>query len=225
MNIPTRSIASLLITCCAIFGTSIDAHADDAAIRSSRTDTLLEVQTKWARINYQVPVGERASAFESLARETLGWVEKEPGRAEPLIWHGIVLSSQAGAQGGLGALSLAKEARDALEKSLKIDESALQGSAHTSLATLYSKVPGFPIGFGSDKKAKVHFQKALAMNPAGIDPNFFYAEYLAEEGDEQQAIQYLQRALVAKDRPGREMADAGRRAEIQSLLTKLESKK
>lgn len=225
MNILVRSLASLLITCCTIFGASSTVKADDAAIQSSRANTLLEVQTKWARINYQVPAGERASAFETLARETLEWVESEPGRAEPLIWHGIVLSSQAGAQGGLGALSLAKEARDALEKSLKIDESALQGSAHTSLATLYSKVPGFPVGFGNDKKAKAHFQQALAMNPAGIDPNFFYAEYLAEEGDKKKAIEYLQRALLAKDRPGREMADAGRRAEIQSLLTKLESKK
>ena len=41
-------------------------------------------------------------------------MQEYPGRAEPLIWHGIILSSLAGAKGGLGALGLAKEARDQL---------------------------------------------------------------------------------------------------------------
>ncbi len=225
MNLLTRSAALLLAGACATMLVSPLAEADNTPIVSSPSDRLSEVQAEWARINYQLPAAERAQAFEALARDTRRWVEGEPQRAEPLIWHGIVLSSQAGAQGGLGALSLAKEARQTLEKSLKIDESALQGSAHTSLATLYSKVPGFPIGFGSDKKAKDHFKQALAMNPTGIDANFFYAEYLADEGDRLQAIQHLKRALAAKDRPGRELADAGRRKEIQSLLTTIQSKK
>jgi tetratricopeptide (TPR) repeat protein len=225
MNLLTRSAALLLAGACATMLVSPLAEADNTPIVSSPSDRLSEVQAEWARINYQLPAAERAQAFEALARDTRRWVEGEPQRAEPLIWHGIVLSSQAGAQGGLGALSLAKEARQTLEKSLKIDESALQGSAHTSLATLYSKVPGFPIGFGNDKKAKDHFKQALAMNPTGIDANFFYAEYLADEGDRLQAIQHLKRALAAKDRPGRELADAGRRKEIQSLLTTIQSKK
>ena len=225
MNLLTRSAALLLAGACATMLVSPLAEADNTPIVSSPSDRLSEVQAEWARINYQLPAAERAQAFEALARDTRRWVEGEPQRAEPLIWHGIVLSSQAGAQGGLGALSIAKEARETLEKSLKIDKSALQGSAHTSLATLYSKVPGFPIGFGSDKKAKDHFKQALAMNPTGIDANFFYAEYLADEGDRLQAIQHLKRALAAKDRPGRELADAGRRKEIQSLLTTIQSKK
>lgn len=125
---------------------------------------------------------------------------------------------------GLGALSLVKAARDSLENSLKLDPKALQGSAHTSLATLYSKVPGFPIGFGSDKKARQHFEQALALNPNGIDPNFFYAEFLAEEGERERAIEHLQRALAAPARSGRELADNGRRTEIQNLLTILRAK-
>lgn len=201
------------------------AHSESAPIETTEKSVLLRVQSEWARINYQLPPGERAAGFESLTRDTESWLKAEPNNAEALIWHGIVLSSHAGAQGGLGALSLVKEARTALEKSLQIDPAALQGSAHTSLATLYSKVPGFPIGFGSDKKARAHFEKALAMNPAGIDPNYFYAEYLANEGETSRALEHLRRAMAAPDRPGRAVADTGRRGEIQALLTTLRNKK
>ncbi len=199
-------------------------YADPAAIVDGQRDLLSDVQAQWAKINYELDEGQRAVAFADLSKTTESWTVQQPKNAAAFIWHGIVLSSQAGAQGGLGALSLAKAARDSLEKSLKLDPKALQGSAHTSLATLYSKVPGFPIGFGSDKKARQHFEQALALNPNGIDPNFFYAEFLAEEGEREQAIEHLQRALAAPARSGRELADNGRRTEIQNLLTTLRAK-
>ena len=86
-------------------------------------------------------------------------------RAEALIWEGIIESSYAGAKGGLGALSLCKEARGNLEAALKLDPKALDGSAYTSLGTLYYKVPGFPVGFGDDDKAGKLLQKALEAEP------------------------------------------------------------
>jgi tetratricopeptide (TPR) repeat protein len=107
---------------------------------------------------------------------------------EPLIWEGIVLSSEAGAKGGLGALSLAKEARQRLDEALKLNDKALNGSAYTSLATLYAKVPGWPVGFGDKERAEEYFKKALAINPDGIDPNFFYGEYLADRSRPAEAL-------------------------------------
>ena len=59
------------------------------------------------------------------------------------------------------------------------------------------------------------------MNPAGIDPNFFYGEYLADQDRVAEARGYLEKALKAPDRPGRELADQGRRQEIQALLNKI----
>ena len=199
-------------------------YADPAAIVDGERDLLSDVQAQWAKINYELDEEQRAAAFSDLSKTTERWTTQQPKNAAAFIWHGIVLSSQAGAQGGLGALSLVKAARDSLENSLKLDPKALQGSAHASLATLYSKVPGFPIGFGSDKKARQHFEQALALNPNGIDPNFFYAEFLAEEGERERAIEHLQRALAAPARSGRELADNGRRTEIQNLLTTLRAK-
>jgi Tfp pilus assembly protein PilF len=132
-----------------------------------------------------------------------------------------VLSSEAGAKGGLGALGLAKDAKQRLDDALKINDKALSGSAYTSLATLYAKVPGWPIGFGDKERAEEFFKKSLAINPNGIDPNFFYGEYLADRGRVTEARTYLETAQKAPPRPGRELADSGRQQEIQALLTKL----
>jgi tetratricopeptide (TPR) repeat protein len=183
---------------------------------------LMGIQTEWARINYQVKEPDaKVAAFDQLAARAAAFTAQNPKRAEPLIWEGIVLSTAAGAKGGLGALGLAKQSRDHLEASLKIDPTALQGSAHTSLGTLYHKVPGFPVGFGSDKKAAEHLQTALQMNPDGIDANYFYAELLYDDGEYAKAKTHLEKALKAPPRPSRESADKGRRQEIEALMAKV----
>ena len=115
---------------------------------------LLSIQQAWSRVNYETPAGEaRAQAFDALEKRAEQFTKKHPERAEALIWEGIIESSYAGAKGGLGALSLAKEARGNLERALEIDPAALDGSAYTSLGTLYYRVPGFPVGFGDDVPA------------------------------------------------------------------------
>ncbi|MBM4192685.1 MAG: hypothetical protein FJ196_06490 [Gammaproteobacteria bacterium] len=196
---------------------TLASPADAASLDSE----LQDIQQAWARINYSTLSAEQKTAdFAQLASKAGALASSNPGRAEPMVWQGIVLSSQAGAKGGLGALSLAKQARRVLEASLRIDATALAGSAHTSLGTLYQKVPGFPVGFGDDKKARKHLETALKLNPAGIDPNFFYAEFLLDEGETALAIKHLKIAQAAPSRPGRETADAGRRQEIAALLGK-----
>ena len=199
-----------------------------AGVCSAATDLdseLSAIQQAWAKANYETPEGDvREQAFEQLNTRTAAFVEKYPQRAEPLIWQGIVLSTYAGVKGGFGALSLAKKSRAALEAAIKIDPQALAGSAYTSLGALYYKVPGFPIGFGNHDKAQEYFRKALTLNPDGIDPNYFYGEFLFEQKQYAEAQQHLQTALRAPARPGRELADRGRRQEIQALLAKVNAK-
>ena len=196
-----------------------------AVLAETPDELILPVQKKWAEIKYETPEKQQAEQYQALAQQSRKIVEKNPGLAEALIWDGIVISSEAGARGGLGALSLAKEARQRLDDALKINDKALSGSAYTSLATLYAKVPGWPIGFGDKDKAEIYFKKSLAINPDGIDPNFFYGEYLVDRNRSDEARPYLETALKAPPRPGRELADSGRRKEIQVLLEKLNKDK
>jgi tetratricopeptide (TPR) repeat protein len=185
---------------------------------ASTDDMIRPLQDEWAQVKYRIPEKQQAEHYHVLAEQARKLAQNNPGKAEILVWEGIALSSEAGAKGGLGALSLAKEARQRLEEAIKLDDKALKGSAYTSLGTLFYKVPGWPIGFGDKAKAENLLRKALSINPDGIDPNYFYGEYLAERDRHQEAVRYLEHALKAQPRPGRELADSGRRQEIQALL-------
>lgn len=176
------------------------------------------LQAEWAQIKYQTAKEKQADAFGQLADEARKVSAAYPERAEALIWEAIILSTYAGAKGGLGALSAVKEAQELLLKAMEIDSGALDGSAFTSLGSLYYQVPGWPISFGDDDKAREYLEKALAINPNGIDPNFFYGDFLMEQGEYAKAAQFLNKALNAPPRLGREAADAGRREEILALL-------
>ena len=188
-------------------------------VSAALDDELKELQREWAEIKYRQPGASQEKAFAALTKTADAVRGRYAGRAEPEIWYGIIAASYAGARGGLGALSLAKEAKKALEHALEIDARALDGSAYTSLGSLYYQVPGWPIGFGNDEKARELLVKALEINPDGIDPNYFLGDFLYRKGDYDGARQALGRALKAPPRPDRALADEGRRKEIEALLT------
>jgi tetratricopeptide (TPR) repeat protein len=219
-TIITQRLPGMALGLCLAFGLLPGAVAETASTPAFDAE-LLAIQTDWARANYQLDGDAQEAAFDKLIEQAAAFTARNPGRAEPLIWEGIVLSTAAGVKGGLGALGLAKQSRARLDAALAIDPSALQGSAYTSLGTLYHKVPGFPIGFGSDKKAREYLEKALAINPTGIDPNYFYGEFLLDEGEDAAARRHLEKALQAPPRPNREVADEGRRNEVRALLAKI----
>lgn len=202
----------------AALGWSAPARAD------ALDDAIAMLQHDWEVIRYQTPAAEREKRFESLSSKAQQVSASFPGRAEPLVWEGIIVSSWAGEKGGLSALGLAKRAKTLYESAIRLDGNALDGSAYNSLGVLYYKVPGWPIGFGDKDKARELLRQALAVNPKGIDPNFFYGEYLVETRQPDEALTYLERALQAPGRPGRHVADAGRREEVRALIDKLKAR-
>jgi tetratricopeptide (TPR) repeat protein len=210
------NMRTLLALCCScLLSTPL------MALDAEGTRQLQHLQQRWAQINYQLPEAQREQAFEALAKEAEQSVRARPDAAELLTWQGIILSTYAGAHGGLGALGIAKQARSSFEQAIALDPQALQGSAYTSLGTLYSQVPGWPVGFGDDEEAERLLTRALQINPNGIDPNYFYADYLLRNDRPEEALRALQKAQAAPDRPGRELADQGRRGEIAVLLEKV----
>lgn len=179
---------------------------------------LLAIQQRWVEANYVKTQKAQKNDFIELQQQSKQLTIDYPEHAEAWIWHGIVQSSFAGAKGGLGALSLADEAKSAFEKALAIDETALQGSAHTSLGILYLKVPGWPISFGDDDKSEEHLKAAVKLNPTGIDVNYFLAEFYLEQDKYQQAKEHLLLAQVAPQRVNRASADQFRQQEVLLLL-------
>lgn len=177
------------------------------------------LQQQWAEAKYQTAEDDREKAFEALAATAEQMSQANPKNAELLIWQAIILSTYAGEKGGLGALSLVKEAKVLLEQAADIDADALHGSIYTSLGSLYYQVPGWPIAFGDDDKAREYLEKALVINPDGIDANYFYGDFLLEEGEYQLAINVFEKALKAPARTDRPLADQGRKQEIQQALT------
>jgi tetratricopeptide (TPR) repeat protein len=203
--------------------------AQAAPVTPAVVDPVMEqvsvLQNKWAEIKYQIPADEaKLEAIRALEDQASQLTAANPSRAEPKIWEAIILSTEAGIVKGLSALPKVEKAKTLLELADQIDPAALDGSAHTSLGSLYYQVPGWPVAFGDDKKAEEHLKMALQMNPNGIDPNYFYGDFLLQDDRPSEAKTYLERALAAPARPGRELADAGRHQEIKVALAKAEEK-
>ncbi|XLZ70914.1 tetratricopeptide repeat protein [Massilia sp. SR12] len=188
-------------------------------------EDVSNLQQKWEQIRYKTPAAAQEAQYEQLVAEAQKTAAANSGSADVLIWYAIIESTYAGAKGGLGALSHVKSAKKTLEQALAINPDALNGSAYTSLGSLYYQVPGWPIGFGDDKKALEYLKKGLAINPDGIDPNYFYGDFLFRKGDYAEAERALNKALQAAPRAGRKVADEGRRGEIEQLLAKIAAKR
>ena len=180
----------------------------------------------WAHVNYEIkdPKDEAAAARDLAARaETLG--RKSPGRAEPLAWQGLALLCEADARHNFSSLQLVGRARSLLEQAARIDPNAIgAGVIYANLGSLFAELPGFPVSFGDARKARLYLDKAMTANPTGLDANYFYGDYLYRQGDPSRAIQALEKALQAPARPGRPLADSGRKWEATQLLDKIRRK-
>lgn len=209
-----KYILSILLTTLALTGiTTAQARPIDEAI--------LDLQHRWAKIKYQTPATQRAEAFNALSRQAQQLSEHYPDQPEPMVWHAIILSTEAGELRGLSkmkALGLVKQARDLLLNAESINAHVLDGSIYTTLGSLYYQVPGWPLGFGDDDQARHYLQQALQINPDGLDPNYFYGDYLAEQRQYKQALNVLNKALQAPALIDRPVADRGRREEIQHKI-------
>ena len=190
---------------------------------SAYQEALFSLQSRWDHTQTQMPVNQRESTLKALAEEADMLANQHEDEADVLVWQGIVLASYAGERGGLGAMDAAKAARDTLERAIKIDPEGYQGSAFVTLGALYDRVPGGLIGFGDSAKAEQMFQRALDIRPAGIDVNYYYAAFLAEEGNNQAAREHARRAIAGDVRPGREAIDEAFRNDAKQLLEQLSS--
>lgn len=208
----------------AVLTVILGAALTTAALADPVTDRADDIARTWAQVHYRVPAAQKLGAMTKLKTQADALAQAAPNRAEALAWDGIVTSSLAGLKGGIGGLSLAKDSRTMLERASKLDNGTAGAMAHTSLGALYYQVPGWPIGFGSKDKARSELLTGLKITPRDIDANYFWGDFLFAQGQYADAAKALRTALAAPARPGREIADAGRRGDVQQLLAKVNAK-
>lgn len=193
--------------------------------QAALSDDLAVLQNEWARIKYQVSGKDaKLAAIAKLEQKAAAISAANPKSADAKIWEAIILATDANITKSLSGLPKVEKARDLLDESLKISPDAMEGAAHMTLGSLYYQVPGWPVGFGDDKKAEQHLKSAIAINPDGMDTNYWYGEFLLDNGRANDAVTYLERALKAPIRENRKMADEGRRKEIEAALAKAQAK-
>jgi tetratricopeptide (TPR) repeat protein len=192
-------------------------------------EDVFQLKKTWEQLKYKTPLNEQEKGFELLLAQSEKVTAQYPDKAEPLVWQGIIEGTFAGVRNGirgqLAALSLVKDAKQHFEQAIKIDPNGSDGSAFTSLGSLYYQVPPWPIAYGDNEIAREMLSRGLVLNPDGIDANYFYGEFLFKRGQLNKATEVLKRGLLASPREGREVADEGRKKEINDLLKKIEDKK
>jgi tetratricopeptide (TPR) repeat protein len=180
----------------------------------------------WDHINFEITDRAAAEAeADVLERDAAELARAQPNDPGPLIWEAAALLAKADARHDLSSLGLAKRARALLEKAAQLGASGDEGGfAFAMLGTLYADTPGFPLGFGDHKKARVWFAKARAAAPDNIDVNVLYGDFLLHQRNYAGAIAAYKHALDAPAQPGREIDDRYRRQEATTHMAKAEKR-
>ncbi|MBE0470545.1 MAG: hypothetical protein IBX55_13690 [Methyloprofundus sp.] len=172
-----------------------------SAIAGSMDERVSEIEGSWVDTREIQAIPERKNIFLQLVNDITDVVVDFPSQAEPLILKSAILLTMAEDASSFVALALVNEAKDLLQKAIGINPKASQGSALVTLGVLYYKVPSWPIAFGDNSEAEAYLLKALEVDPEGIGSNYYYGEFLLEQGKKEQAVSFLNKALGTRIDP------------------------
>jgi tetratricopeptide (TPR) repeat protein len=206
-----RTINALFITSLVVI---MPAHA-------AFDDELSALQQRWSVARYKVSGDERKEQLKKLVDEADNFAKKYSDKADGYLWAGAIRGSLAEAINGMSALSIVKESKTNLEKAIEIDPKVEDGYAFGVLGLMYAKVPGWPIAFGDDKKAKELLKKGAELSPDGMNINYLYASYLFDKGDYKKAQSHITKAAQATP-PAPAEIWSGRQKEIHELAEKIQ---
>lgn len=191
------------------------------AVGADMAAAIAVLEHRWVQLRYHTPDEDaKLAGGQAMTAEAEALAAKFPGRVEPLVWQALAILIEPEVNQDISALGVVKRAKALLEKAQEIDPRGMAGLVHATLGTLYYEVPGWPIGFGDNKKAEAYLLQALEINPDGMDTNYFYGDFLLQRGKRREAVPYLEKAMNTPLRPGHEAADTARRGDIQEALDK-----
>jgi predicted Zn-dependent protease len=187
---------------------------------AAEPQALAAVQQAWAEVKYDRGVDpQRLAAAEAVERQAAALAAREPG-PESRLWLANALCLTAEVLHSARSLAKVRAARDVLLSAER--EAPERADVLALLGSIYYEMPGWPIGFGDRKTAEGYLRRALVLDPAGRDANFFMGDYLLQAGRAAEAVPYLERGLAAAG--DATLADRGRRGEIAEALAKARAK-
>jgi len=169
-----------------------------SAIALSMTERVSKIEASWVNTTEEKASDDRENIFLSLVSDITDVATAFPKQAEPLILKSAILLTMAKDASSFVALGLVNQAKTLLDKAIKINPEARKGAALVTMGVIYYKTPGWPIAFGDNKEAKGYLLQALEINPTGVSSNYYYAAFLLEQGNKEQAANYLTKAVNAK---------------------------
>lgn len=189
-------------------------------------DELTDIQQRWAAARYNSNGAQRKSELRDLTLETDTLAKKYSDQPESYLWAGVIRGSLAEIYNNLSALTLVKEAKVNLEKSIELNPKAEDSYALGILGLMYSLTPGWPIAFGDDNKAQELLNRGLELSPGGMNINYFNAEYHFNKKEYKKALMYIEKAAQATPPypPEKSLAVSNRQREIHELAEKIKAK-
>ena len=188
------------------------------ALPESDLKVIQAVKDEWETTFYTLPQDQQEPLLKTLSMKAETLIQRYPDSADPYIVAALIQCSLAANEGGFSALGRVKKARQLVQQSMAKDPLAMDGSGYVILGNLYYRLPGWPLSFGDNKVARSYLETALRLFPDGLDTNYFYGDFLLDEGDAAAALPYLEKAERAPVRALSRLSDMKLKEELKVSL-------
>lgn len=163
--------------------------------------------------------------FEEGKNFGLKAIEKFPNSAEVLYYHAITYGkwgSEIGLWTGMKD-NAAEKLKSYFEKVIELNPLAIDAGGHRILALIHHQIPYVPfvISWPSAAEADLNFKKALDYFPENPSNNFMYADFLENEGRDQEALPFLKKVIAMEPRSTFIVEDTWAKIKSQELLDKI----
>lgn len=196
------------------------AVAAPAAAEADADATVMSLARGWDNARYAISdETAQIAALRELKAQSETSLQQFPDEPRLRVWRGVIMASLADDVDMMEALKLAHQSLKILQAAERTSlDPPTTAMTQTILGVLYDQAPPFPVAFGDAKAAETHFKAAIVADPAGIEPNFYYADFLCRKHRYKDAIAPLKRAIEAPPREGREVGDRALRQAATALL-------
>lgn len=193
------------------------------SVFSEPYSSAIDIFERIAEINISNNEDEKEAQYRTLLDNAVAY--RDANKEEPEAWIASALARMSLARyEGMSALGAMKTARKELEQAISLDQQALNGYGPALLGRLYLVMLGWPISFGSDKKAKKYIDEATAISDSSIENIYYQGLYLVEKKKFREAKDFLLKAKAMPDYSNRPIWSASVKKSIGEALANVEQK-